>query len=347
MKQSLYSKLDIKLGKHCWSFSKAVLKVGLTLLFAASSSSAFALLKYDPTTPLYDNDKSAHSIGDIGALLSDASSKGQRVVFYLHGRGAEPEKSFNAKMTGGGAVGRLSTEYGVRVILIGWNSKATGKDRSEPLTQVDQGAGTLGSVLNQLIEFQRLNPNVQRPSLLVHSMGSIVLATLVQQRGWPEAQGKSIFSNILFSEPDADSQGHAGWLSKVSSRERVYVTQNTRDSVLKLSTDSRTPNGNFALGLEPVEPLASNAKYVNLTEALKVKRVLVLKLGAHQVFSKSWMGGNVNTCIFVTKALLGEKFEPDEIAGVTRQNPGRFRFAANLDKKHSCFKNEAVGGDKE
>lgn len=319
----------------------------ILLVVAPYSANSFAALKFDLARPIYDDNKSAHGVSNVGHLLSDAASRGQQVVLYLHGRGDEPEKSFNSAMTGGGAVARLRSEYKVRVILVNWNSKSKGKDRSAPLSHVAEGAATLDGVLTQLIEYQELNPSAQRPAFLVHSMGSIVLATYVKTYGWPTSEGRPLFSNVLLSEPDVDSQGHAEWLSKVASRERAYVTQNTRDSVLKASTDSRSPMSNFALGLEPIRPFASGAFYVDLTDALKVKRILILRIGAHQIFSKSWMGGNANTCIFVTKSLQGEKFEPDEVEGIVRTSSGRYRASENLDKKHTCFKNAVSGGDKE
>ena len=347
MKQDFFLTFVIQLA-HYKRYCKVMLAIGLALPTVAYSTNGYASLKYDSTKPIYDESKLARSVGDIDALLKDANSKGQRVLFYLHGRGDEPEKSFDPKMTGGGVFGRLSSEYGVRVILINWNSKAKGTDRSEPLSKVEEGATTFNRVLANIVEFQRLNPAVPRPALLVHSMGSIVISSQVQKHGWPAAQGKPIFSNILFSQPDSDSQGHAEWLSKVAASERVYVTQNLHDSVLKLSTNARSPESNFALGLKPVEPLASNVSYVNLTEALRIKTIFfVYKLGAHPVFTKSWMGGNVSTCVFITKILVGEKFEPIEIAGVSLLSAGRYSVAANVDNNHYCFKQTVANDDNE
>ena len=266
----------------------------VTLMFA--SLPALGALVYDAQYPIYDEGKVAHPVSDIQQMLVEANAAGVPVIIYVHGRGDEPEKSFNPKMTGGNAMPRLAAEYGARVILIGWNSRARGEDRSQPLSHIVEAAATLRNALEQIITYEHQVPGGKRPSLLVHSMGSIALAKMVQQQGWPQEQ-QPIFSNILISEPDADSQNHSQWLSQISSHEPVYVTQNRNDSVLDKSRNSRDPPSNFALGLEPTPPYADGAIYVDLTDALKTKRVVLFKLGAHQVFSKSWMGGNTDTCL--------------------------------------------------
>lgn len=317
--------------------------VALNLVVTAQTQAA---LQYDKTRPLLDDSGKSYSVAETQALLERLNEAKSRVIFYLHGRGEEPEKSFNFKKTGGGAVIRLRTEYNARVILIGWNSKSKGYDRSEPLEHTDEGADTMSAVLAQLAEHLKKNPSSPRPSLLVHSMGSIVLAKTVKRIGWPTDSTRPLFSNILLSESDVDSQGHGKWLSTISNAEKVYVTQNRQDTVLKESTDSRNPQTNFALGLEPVPPFADKARYIDLTDALAIKRKwFFLKVGAHQVFSKSWMGKHINTCQFITKALRGEIFEPDQIDGIAQTSPGHFKAIAKTSPNDSCFKHMVAEGD--
>lgn len=196
-----------------------------------------------------------------------------------------------------------------------------------------EGATNFDAAMTKLAEFHQANPDKPAPSLLVHSMGSIVLATAIQTYGWRGTAEHRIFSNVLLSEPDADSQGHALWLSKLGAIERVYVTQNSDDSVLKKSTDARTPRTNLALGLTPVPPLAPNVAYIDMTQALKK----TLILGAHQIFKKSWMGGNVGSCVFVTRSLRGDSFDVSALPNVVSIGVGRFRIAKNKQPRHECF----------
>jgi hypothetical protein len=332
--------LTLKEGSARWR-SRAALFL-LTAL--VKSGSALGFLHYDPDHPIYDDIQRPHAVDELPVLLEDLNASKLPVIFYLHGRGAEPDKSFNPSRAGGGAVPRLRSEYNARVVLINWNSRGTGKDRSEPLSHITEGGDTLHAVLVQLAQFEHNNPGMPRPSLLVHSMGSIVLADTVKRFGWPTGPDQPLFTSILLSEPDVDSQGHAEWLSMVATTELVYVTQNRRDSILMESTDSRTPASNFALGLDPVPPYAAAARYVDLTDALKV---FPLNIGAHQIFSKSVMGGNVDTCQFMTKVLRGEKFEPLQIAGLVLRSGGRYKASPRPDKSDGCFDNTVVGDDEE
>lgn len=304
-----------------------------------------APLAFDPSHPIYDISKTPHTVDEFDSVLEKAYAKGKPVVIYLHGRGKEPEKSFNPSMTGGGGIFRLSEEYDTSVILVNWNSRAkNAKDRSLPLKHVPQGAQTMAAVLKKLSAFEEKHPTLAKPSLLVHSMGSIVLAETVKNIGWPAQPHQPLFTNILMSEPDVDSQGHAIWLSKISALEKVYVTQNKLDFILRHSKNSRA-KGHFALGREPVPPFAPGANYVNLTDVIRVKHPL--KRGDHQIFRKSSMEHNVGVCVFVTKALRGEAFDVDTLPSTITTSPGHFKIKPRVDVNSDCFDNSARGDDVE
>lgn len=325
---------------------KGVLKMTCRLLIllalCMAASAATGAPAYDSRTPLYDIGAAGQAIDKLPEMLKAAYDKGRPVVLYVHGRGAEPQKSFDAGMTGGGAVPRLEKEYGVSVIMLNWKSKGKGDDRSDPLDNVPDAAGNLVRVLALLRQFRAANPQLPPPALLVHSMGSIVLAKTVADADWPAPAGQPLFAGVLLSEPDADSQGHAVWLAKVAAVERVFVTQNRVDSVLKRSTDARNPASNFALGLDPVAPLAVQANYVNLTDALGAKGPFNI-VRAHQIFSKGWMGGNVNTCLFVTTVLRGGAPDFASLPAVRAPSAGRYVFDKKINKKDKCFSATEAG----
>jgi len=297
-----------------------------------------APLVFDPSHPIYDISKIPHTINELDALLANAYTKGKPVIIYLHGRGDEPEKSFNPSMRGGGGIFHLTEEYDATVILVNWNSHAKGTDRSEPLKHVPQGTESMAAVLRKIAAFEEKHPDLKKPSLLVHSMGSIVLAETVQQIGWPTQPDHPLFANILMSEPDVDSQRHNVWLSVISALENVYVTQNEHDFILNHSKDSRATRY-FALGIEPVPPFAPGANYIDLSAAIKVRHPL--KRGAHQIFAKSQMDHNVGTCVFVTKVLRGEVFDIRNIPSVVETAPGHFKINRLVDENNVCFAHSA------
>ena len=77
-----------------------------------------AALTYDATRPIYDDTVIKRSVDELPAVLAHAYAKGKPVVVYLHGRGEEPDKSFNPSKTGGGALPRLEKEFGVSVVMV-------------------------------------------------------------------------------------------------------------------------------------------------------------------------------------------------------------------------------------
>ena len=128
-------------------------------------------------------------------------------------------------------------------------------------------------------------------------MGAIVVAKSIEENGWRGLTEATLFQHVLFSEADADSQGHAVGLGKSAAIERVYVTQNGDDFVIDHSTDQRTRATNFALGLKPFAPFAAGATYVDLTGVLEKKFVI----GAHQILRNlGWMEMSVHAFSLAT-----------------------------------------------
>ena len=91
-------------------------------------------------------------------------------------------------------------------------------------------------------------------------MGSIVIQRAIESGAWP--QQAPLYSHVVLFQPDAD--GHSVWLEQLGRRESVLCTLNADDRVLQRSNDDRAP-GARALGLGAPDPLAANAKYIDLT----------------------------------------------------------------------------------
>jgi hypothetical protein len=320
----------------------------ITTVFLFCNVNARAL-EYDASRPIYDINKEGRRVDELTSVLDTAYAKGKPVLIYLHGRGDEPAKSFgmSKSKTGSGALPRLEKEYGVSVVMVNWNSKSSGRDRKTPLDQIPEGALHFDAAMARLKEYRNANPDKPAPSLLVHSMGSIVLASAIEAFEWRGSQGKPLFSNVLLSQPDSDAQGHDVWLSKLAAIERVYVTQNKSDPVLKRS-DDREPASNTPLGLKPVAPFAAGAVYVDLTGSLRIKRIVgLIKIGAHQIFKKSWMRDYGDTCSFITRVLLGESFTISSHPGISSTAPGQYVLKSSKKSGHSCFSAADPDGDDE
>jgi hypothetical protein len=272
-------------------------------------------MDFEQQTPIYTSDAQAWRIDQLSDVLKLLNTSGKPIVFFIHGRGKEPRKSLKGgTFTTGMAVHKIERGYDVRVLMFNWDSAFKGLnifDREVPLNHTAAGGKALGEVLSVLQQFQLANPEIGRPALLVHSMGSIVVERSIKDGHWPF--GASLFSGVLFSQPDADDLRHASWLESLSLREITYVTQNRDDHVLIRSTDAR-PDGAKPLGLGTSEPLAPHARYVDLSNM----GALGKKDDDHEVFGKGAMNGQLYVCDFFTQVLTGKRVILDTELNVAR-----------------------------
>jgi esterase/lipase superfamily enzyme len=280
-------------------------------------------MDFEPQTPIYTSDAKAWRIDQLSDVLKRLDAAGKPVVLFIHGRGKEPGKSLKGgTFTTGMAVHKIERGYGVQVIMFNWDSAFKGLnifDREVPLNHTAAGGKALGEVLSVLQQFQLINPGANRPALLVHSMGSIVVERSIKDGNWPV--GARMFSGVLFSQPDADDVGHHSWLELLCLRESVYVTQNQDDHVLLRSTDAR-PYGAKPLGLGTSEPLASTARYVDISNM----GALGKKDADHEVFGKGAMNGQLYVCNFFTQVLTGMPVTLDPKLNVERIERGVVYF---------------------
>ena len=270
-------------------------------------------LKFNDATPLYTSDAKAWRIEELHHVMSILQATGKPIVVFVHGRGKEPGKSLvGGTFTKGMAVHKIERGYDVRVLMFNWDSAFHGLnlfDREVPLSHTEAGGLALGKALAALREFGSANPGVSRPALLVHSMGSIVIQRAIMGGYWPAAT--RLFSAVLFSQPDADDVGHASWLEPLAQREITFVTQNHDDNVLLRSVDAR-PVGSKALGLGTSQPIASTAKYVDLSRMGAIGK----KDDDHEVFGKGAMNGQIHVCQFFTQVLTGQSVVLDPAMNV-------------------------------
>jgi esterase/lipase superfamily enzyme len=265
-----------------------------------------AKIRYNSTTPIYLSDGRGRSIEEISTALDEAHAKstaGDPIVFFVHGRGKEPNKSLRgATWVKGLAVYKIELGYSQRVLMFNWDSKFPGlawRNRKLPLEGALQATEAIRRTVNAINAYYVTRPTLKRPVLLAHSMGSIVLQRLIEADGWPKAN--AVFSSVLFSQPDADDVGHSPWVSRLAAIEKVFITFNRDDKVLLKSTDERSEK-THALGLGTTEPLAPNATYIDLSNMVYSGE----RDDDHEVFGKGAMNGQIYVCGFFQELLKGE-----------------------------------------
>ncbi|HEY3305636.1 MAG TPA: alpha/beta hydrolase [Candidatus Binatia bacterium] len=301
-------------------------------------------MEYNASTPLYTSDKAPFRITDVPAALDKLFSAGAPVLLFVHGRGFEPKKSLEGGFfVEGNAVHKLERDYGVRVLMFNWDSAPSKilfvplwKDRSRPLSKMPGAAESLHKVLTAVAAYRSHKHGDKRLVLLAHSMGTIVLETLVRNHQWPVGPGP-IFSNVVLTGADANNETHESWLTTIAQREKVYVTVNRDDDVLADSTDQR-PEGMLPLGVNPGKQLAANVRYVEVTGLGTAKSGDGKATGRHEMFTKAGMHQQVNVCRFFNSALRGNPVElvpGGNVETVVREQILQLKF--HRDPKDACW----------
>ncbi|MBC7457332.1 MAG: alpha/beta hydrolase [Bdellovibrionaceae bacterium] len=308
-------------------FSKKIIFIALFSLFGLLAQ---AKLEFNAQYPLYTADGARYGFDQIHAALDTAFASNKPVVIYIHGRGDEPLKSIEGKpLIGGATVPKIEKDFDVRVILFNWDSQGLLLDRKKPLSNIPAAVESFKKVLAAIKTYNLTNKKL---ILHAHSMGSIVIQTYILQNGWPAA-GSPIFSNVLFTEPDADNLKHAVWMDQISSQENVFITINNDDVILNRSTDARPP-GAAALGLKPTADLSYAATYLDFTKlGDKVNKATHV----HEIFDKDGMKFQVHICTVIEQIMKGENPTLFSMySNPIKTNYLKFRF--DIDKSDICFK---------
>lgn len=314
-----------------------LLGIGLS---ACASSNKNSNLQYNADYPLYTSDAEKFKFNGIDKALDKVFAADLPVVLFIHGRGNEPQKSLTGgTFVEGNAVKKLEDQYKIKVLLFNWNSKAAGMyDRSAPLSHMTEAADSLKKVLTEFKNYFKMSENQNKKiTLLVHSMGSIVLQTYVQKNAWAleskQNRKDPLFSQILLTSPDAANIQHAEWLSKISQAENVFISINKNDDVLEKSTDGRKA-AEKALGLDPVQPYSAKTTYLDLTGLGDAPNK---PIGAHEIFNKEKMKNQVYLCQIFDQLLTGRKPDLKTTTATTKQS-NYLKIKFNISKTEKCFK---------
>jgi esterase/lipase superfamily enzyme len=70
-------------------------------------------------------------------------------------------------------------------------------------------------------------------NLMLHSMGNYLFKHLLKSATY--SADHLLFDNVVMVAADTNNDGHAEWVDRIQSRNRVYITINEKDSALKAS----------------------------------------------------------------------------------------------------------------
>ncbi|MCG7962303.1 MAG: alpha/beta hydrolase [Candidatus Thiodiazotropha taylori] len=182
-----------------------------------------ASLNYDKRRPIFISPNQRFSLDESESALKTAYSENKPVLIYIHGRAkniGEPKKSVSQKIYKG------LTKYGVSVIGFTWDADDGGYDISRPVASANDFNKFL-SATKYFIEKNRK----EKPSLLAHSMGNLILSELALDNNLDTNRG-SIIENLILSAPAVFQKRHHKWLNKIGIADQIYVMVNPKDKVL-------------------------------------------------------------------------------------------------------------------
>jgi esterase/lipase superfamily enzyme len=287
---------------------------------------------HDSGVEFYTTDKgmdSPTSLAEADALFERIFSREEdrNIVFFLHGRGANFDDLFGAD-----GVPAIEAYSETRFVIMRWLSWA---DIS--IRPYNHAIGSADGVAEFLYAFDRYKSRIgnkignRKITLMAHSMGSIPLAAFLQQRYEQGGLQSGLFDSIIFNSADIPFANHRRWLEKCDFSKQIYVTQHSRDYILKLSRiffspEDETDSIKLGIGLDPedasrYDQLAGNANYLDLTN---------LTFASHKHFSSE-------STLPLFKALLNARKVdyPDPSIGLYRkstQHPVFFFYSSEPEQ---------------
>lgn len=222
------------------------------------------------------------------------SGKADNFIFYVHGRGKEPNKSLRE------VIPNLEKEYTATVLMFHWFPSYKGP-LGYPKEEANAAAPDLGKALEYFQTYKDSHKdefeNV-KTTMLIHSMGNIVFGKVMGSYKAGTLK-KGLFDTVILNSADADAKGHDEWVKKIDFANNIYITLNDGDNILSMSAKSQREKrlGQTTTTISGKQiPLAGNAKYVDFKET-GVNHRYFLKSGQEdnpwlKQFYESVMNGN-------------------------------------------------------
>jgi len=267
-------------------------------------------------------------------LFEEARKKKKHLLFFVHGYNNDLGDIMKAAH-------RLELTYNVIAVPFSWPANGGGKVSGSVayLSDKDDARVSMGALNrfiakvgeyhgylteaqnNELLEKaeERFpnNPMAQQAhftkllertckvslNLLCHSMGNYVFKYALKPG--QSAAARLVFDNVSLVAADANSEGHREWIERVHVRNRLYVVINEKDYALGWSRRKPGEQQKARLGHYLRDLDASNAHYIDVTEAPQVGKDHGYFLGdpvnkndkLRKMFSSIFEGGNAERAL--------------------------------------------------
>lgn len=220
--------------------------------------------KVAPSKPtVYDSGRRAYGMDGLNqAFAAVTEGRPDNVIVYVHGRGCggggEPKKSLD------GVVPAMEKDYTGKVLMFYWPGSASGCPLGFPESRARAAGPAFAGLMSSLAAFKADHAaelSGTKFVLLTHSMGGLVLESATAESG-VESLPKDLFASVVVNASATSLKGHDVWERRLTFGERVYVTENGNDSVLKSAAITEGARLGKSLGKSK---LASRTTYVDFT----------------------------------------------------------------------------------
>lgn len=202
---------------------------------------------------------------EFEAVLERCKKHNRNCLLFVHGY----NKPFIETLEQGW---RLQEKYDLEVVVFSWPSNPGGiaiKEYKEAKLTAAASIGAVNSCIDKIYEYMKTPFNAKALlecnislSLMTYSLGNFLFQGYIEGSAY---DGETIaFSNIVLCQADCDSTGHEGWVEKIKSGKRIYITINEDDKILGWSDRNFQKN---RLGQTTKNLIARNAVYFDFTES--------------------------------------------------------------------------------
>lgn len=174
------------------------------------------------------------SLQEFNSLRVNLTAKKRNCVFFVHGFNQSFEKNLEKSLA-------MERKHNVEVVAFSWPSNPGGSKLDEyrhARRNALASIGALDSTLERLALYirgpfdrDRLKTCNVKFSFMAFSLGNLLLQNYIS--GMLYDSETRIFDNVILCQADVDSAAHEKWVDLIRAGQRVYVTINEYDWVLK------------------------------------------------------------------------------------------------------------------
>ncbi len=168
----------------------------------------------------------------------------------------------------------IQNTYGVQVIVFAWPSRRDDgqvfNNFATSLKNLQLSENHFAALIDSMSvvkhDYLKSNPDVKM-NLFFHSLGNEYLPQYVKDS--KKNRHQDFFNNLVINAAAVSSEGHHSWVEKLDIQQHIFINSNAKD--VNLNGLRIISAYGYMVGELLVEPLATNAYYVNFSDAIGFK----------------------------------------------------------------------------